>query len=91
DDYLQTNFKNIFAIGDCAQFKTPLPGRKPIEQVWYTGKIQGETAARNIVGLEKKYNPGHWFNSAKFFDLEYQTYGLVPAQKDESTDWFWWQ
>lgn len=91
DDYLQTNFKNIFAIGDCAQFKTPLPGRKPIEQVWYTGKIQGETAARNIVGLETAYKPGHWFNSAKFFDLEYQTYGLVPAQKDESNDWFWWQ
>ncbi|MBX9734927.1 MAG: NAD(P)/FAD-dependent oxidoreductase [Chitinophagaceae bacterium] len=91
DDYLQTNFKNIFAIGDCAQFKTPLPGRKPIEQVWYTGKIQGETAARNIVGLQTAYKPGHWFNSAKFFDLEYQTYGLVASQKDESDDWFWWQ
>lgn len=91
DDYLQTNFKNIFAIGDCAQFKTPLPGRKPIEQVWYTGKIQGETAARNIVGFQTPYKPGHWFNSAKFFDLEYQTYGFVPARKDENDDWFWWQ
>lgn len=87
----QTNIKNIFAIGDCAQFKTPLDGRKPLEQVWYTGKMHGETAAKNVVGLNAEYQPGHWFNSAKFFDLEYHTYGLVSAQKREEENWFWWQ
>ena len=87
----RTNIKNIFAIGDCAQFISPLDGRKPLEQVWYTGKMHGETAAKNIVGLNAEYQPGHWFNSAKFFDLEYQTYGLILAQKAEEEDWFWWQ
>lgn len=91
DNNFRTNIKNIFSIGDCAQFKTPLQGRKPLEQVWYTGKMHGETAAKNIVGLEDEYQPGHWFNSAKFFDLEYQTYGLVLAQKQDEEDWFWWQ
>ena len=91
DDNFRTNIKNIFAIGDCAQFKTPAEGRKPLEQVWYTGKMHGETAAKNIVGLNTEYQPGHWFNSAKFFDVEYQTYGLVQVQKKMDEDWFWWQ
>ena len=91
DNNFKTNIKNIFAIGDCAEFKTPLQGRKPLEQVWYTGKIHGETAAKNIVGISAEYQPGHWFNSAKFFDLEYQTYGMVAAQKADSENWFWWQ
>ena len=87
----RTNIDNVFAVGDCAQFKIPLHGRKPLEQVWYTGKMHGETAAKNIVGSNAEYRPGHWFNSAKFFDLEYQTYGLILAQKAEEEDWFWWQ
>ncbi len=91
DNNFRTNIKNIFSIGDCAQFKTPLDGRRPLEQVWYTGKMHGETVAKNIVGLNEEYQPGHWFNSAKFFDLEYQTYGLVLAQKQEQDEWFWWQ
>jgi NAD(P)H-nitrite reductase large subunit len=88
---LQTNYPNVFACGDCAQFSTPLPGRRPIEQVWYTGKMQGYTVAKNIAGQPTDYQPGHWFNSAKFFDLEYQTYGLVPAQKSDAEEWFYWQ
>ena len=38
----------------------------------------GELAAHNILGKELDYNPGIWFNSAKFFDIEYQVYGSVP-------------
>ncbi len=91
DNNFRTNIKNIFSVGDCAQFRSPLSGRKPLEQVWYTGKMHGETAAKNIVGSTADYQPGHWFNSAKFFDLEYQTYGLVLAQKTEEEKWFWWQ
>jgi len=78
--HLETSEKNIFAIGDCAEFRNPLEGRKKIEQVWYTGKIMGETVAKSITGERTEYNPGHWFNSAKFFEIEYQTYGEVHNQ-----------
>jgi NAD(P)H-nitrite reductase large subunit len=91
NEYFQTNVENVFAIGDCAQFNKPLQGRRPIEQVWYTGKMHGETVAKTITGNSTLYNPGHWFNSAKFFDLEYQTYGLVPSKLTDNEDWFWWQ
>jgi NAD(P)H-nitrite reductase large subunit len=91
NEFLQTNYANVFACGDCAEFATPLPGRRPVEQVWYTGKMQGCTVAKNICGTATPYQPGHWFNSAKFFDLEYQTYGLMPVQKAAADEWFYWQ
>jgi len=77
--YLRTNIENIFAIGDCAEQKEPQPGRKAIEAVWYTGKIMGNTLSKTMMGEETEYQPGHWFNSAKFLDIEYQTYGNAPA------------
>ena len=48
--HLETSEKNVYAIGDCAEFRNPLEGRKQIEQVWYTGKIMGETIAETITG-----------------------------------------
>ncbi len=90
DQEFQTNIKDIYAIGDCAEFKTAAPGRRPIEQVWYTGKMMGENLAKCLTGAPTPYAPGHWFNSAKFFDIEYQTYGWVfPKLKSEETDFYW--
>ncbi len=78
--FLETNVKDVYAIGDCAEFREPTPGRPPVEQVWYTGKFMGETLAHTITGNRVEYQPGHWFNSAKFFDVEYQTYGNVSSK-----------
>lgn len=78
--FLTTDFPDIFAIGDCAQLQDPPPGRKSIEAVWYTGRMMGETVARTLCGDPTEYRPGHWFNSAKFFDIEYQAYGQVSGE-----------
>tara|TARA_R110002049_G_scaffold122465_2_gene277294 strand:+ start:4082 stop:5386 length:1305 start_codon:yes stop_codon:yes gene_type:complete len=75
--YLETNIPDIYAIGDCAEQHEGIDQRKPIEAVWYTGRMMGETLAQTICGNKMQYKPGHWFNSAKFLDIEYQTYGWV--------------
>ncbi|MCC6817105.1 MAG: FAD-dependent oxidoreductase [Saprospiraceae bacterium] len=90
DSHLQTNIEDIFAIGDCAELLSPDSGRKSIEAVWYTGKIMGKTVASTICGLPTEYHPGIWYNSAKFFDIEYQVYGYVPV-KDPNTDSIYWE
>ena len=77
DRSLRTNVPDVLAVGDCAEIVTPEGERNVINQVWYTGKMQGEVAAHVLAGEEREYDPGIWFNSAKFLDLEYQTYGLV--------------
>ena len=91
DEYLQTNIKNVYAIGDCAQLREPRPGRRNIEAIWYTGRMMGETVAYGICGKPVSYDPGIWFNSAKFVDIEYQVYGDMPAQHDEHTTSLFWK
>ncbi|WP_421813040.1 NAD(P)/FAD-dependent oxidoreductase [Flagellimonas sp.] len=79
--FLETNVKDVFAIGDCAEQHEAIGNRRPIEAVWYTGRMMGEVLAQTICGNRMEYNPGHWFNSAKFLDIEYQTYGWVFSEK----------
>lgn len=91
DPYLKTNVPNVYAAGDCVEFKIPNGERRPLGQVWYTGRMMGEALAATLTGKETKYNPGHWFNSAKFFDIEYQTYGWVWAQPKANENDFYWE
>lgn len=79
--FLETNIKDVYAIGDCAEQREAIGNRRPVEAVWYTGRMMGETLAQTICGNKTEYKPGHWFNSAKFLDIEYQTYGWVNTDK----------
>ena len=81
NQYLETNIPSVYAIGDCAEQHNPIGNRRPVEAVWYTGRMMGETIAHTICAEKTAYKPGHWFNSAKFFDIEYQTYGWVHGEK----------
>jgi len=78
---LETSAKNVYAIGDCAEQHEAIGNRRPIEAVWYTGRMMGETLAQTLCGNPTEYKPGHWFNSAKFLDVEYQTYGWVFSER----------
>lgn len=83
---LRTEVPDVYAAGDCAELVNEGDARNTIQQVWYTGKMQGEVVADVMAGEERTYDPGLWFNSAKFLDLEYQTYGRVnmsvPGEKN---------
>ncbi len=89
DRSLRTNVEGVFAAGDCAEIVTPEDERNWIQQVWYTGKSQGELVADVLAGEERVYEPGIWFNSAKFLDLEYQTYGRVHLRVPGERNLLW--
>lgn len=91
NEYLETNIPDVYAVGDCAQHRDPRRGRRPIEAVWYTGRMTGEAVAYNLCGRPVKYDPGIWFNSAKFFDIEYQVYGDVPANPASGQRSIYWE
>ena len=91
NEFLETNIPDIFAAGDCAQFRFVKTGEAPIEQLWYTGKMQGETLANTICGNKTIYDRGIWFNSAKFFDLEFQTYGKILPEITPEQESFYWE
>jgi len=91
NNHLETNQKNVYAIGDCAELEEPQPGRRGVEAIWYTGRMMGETVAYNICDKPVSYDPGIWFNSAKFIDIEYQVYGAVPAAIPETMATLYWE
>jgi NAD(P)H-nitrite reductase large subunit len=91
NEFLETNVTDVYALGDCVERKYELPGRRTVEQVWYTGRMMGEVVAQTISGEKTKYEPGPWFNSAKFFDIEYQTYGNVWNELKPNEDEFYWE
>ena len=82
-DRFETSVPNIYAIGDCAEFD------HGVEQLWYTARAHGEHLARVITQGDGAYTRGIYFNSAKFFDLEWQIYGTVPAASTDATSVFW--
>lgn len=88
---LCTNVPNIFAAGDCAEIVNEGESRNLIQQVWYTGKMQGKAAAESMAGRDVRYDPGIWYNSAKFLDLEYQTYGFVSNIPQPGQINLWWE
>ncbi len=91
DEYLTTSNPDVYAIGDCAELRRPQQGRRAIEAVWYTGRMMGQTVARTVCGQPTKYEPRLWFNSAKFFDIEYQVYGDVLAKNPEGVTSLYWE
>ncbi|MBC7923237.1 MAG: FAD-dependent oxidoreductase [Ferruginibacter sp.] len=91
NEYFETNLPDVYATGDCVEYRNPPVGRKKIEQIWYTGRIHGETLAQTLCGNRTAYQPGVFFNSAKFFDIEYQTYGTVNNQLSEGEETFYWE
>ncbi len=89
--FLETNVPGIYAIGDCAERTYSLEKRSNIEQVWYTARMMGEVVAQTICGEKTPYEPGPWFNSAKFFDIEFQTYGNVASKLPDEQDELYWE
>ncbi len=91
DDSLRASVPDVWAAGDCAEIVTPEGEPNVVQQVWYTGKAQGRAAGEVMAGEGSGYVPAPWYNSAKFLDLEYQTYGFVAAAPREGERHLWWE
>lgn len=89
DGSFRTSVADVFAAGDCAEIQNQEGERNLIQQVWYTGKKQGEVVGDVLAGEERAYDPGIWYNSAKFLNLEYQTYGSVNMKVPDEKNIYW--
>jgi hypothetical protein len=50
NQFLKRVFKIYYAIGDCAEQRETIGLRRPIEAVWYTGRMMGEVLAQTLTG-----------------------------------------
>ena len=91
NEYFETSAPDVYAAGDCAEFCRDGIGSRRVEQLWYTGRRHGRTVARTICGRRTAYDRGVFFNSAKFFTIEYQTYGDIQARLPDGVGTVVWQ
>ncbi|MSQ02784.1 MAG: FAD-dependent oxidoreductase [Myxococcales bacterium] len=80
-----TSAPDVYAAGDCATVTWADGSRRP-ETLWYTARDQGRVAGAAMVGESASYRRSTWYNSAKFFDLEYTTAGYVPLAEPVRRD-----
>jgi NAD(P)H-nitrite reductase large subunit len=89
DTRLRASAPDVFAAGDCAELRQPPPGRAAIEALWYVAREQGAVAGRSMAGGDTPYAPGVFYNSAKFFDIEWQQYGRIDGHRSGEPSLYW--
>lgn len=76
NEYLQTNFENIYAVGDCIETINLATGKPQLMPLGSIANRQGRVVADNIAGRRTKFKGALGAISIKVFDTTFSAVGL---------------
>jgi NAD(P)H-nitrite reductase large subunit len=69
NDNLRTNIPDIYAAGDIVESKDKITGENTISAIFYNAIVQGNIAALNILGKNRRYDGVDRMNSLKHLGI----------------------
>ncbi len=79
----ETSLPEVFGAGDCIEMEMG-DNRVRHLPIWYEAKNHGDLAGAAMAGDDVRYDPPIFYNSSKFFDIEYTTVGDVQDLPDNT-------
>ncbi|MDO8486762.1 MAG: FAD/NAD(P)-binding oxidoreductase [Candidatus Curtissbacteria bacterium] len=76
NEYLETNVKDVYAAGDCAEFADVIFGRQHMMGNWANATSQGQAAAKGMVGERTIYETASSYSDS-FFEGTYSFIGVT--------------
>jgi len=86
DDYLRTNYPDIYAAGDVSEGYDILYKQRRVLPILPNAYRQGYTAGHNMAGQEERYHGGFGMNAISFFGLPMITAGIIKPDSSEFTE-----
>lgn len=83
NEFLQTNFPDIYAAGDVAQVYDPITGHSVLDSLWSPARDQGRIAGLNMAGQNKPYIKSAPFNVTRLAGLTTTIIGTVGHGHDD--------